>query len=398
MTDISLIPHYSLSPNSLTLYHLPDEKSNFIKDNKGWDNLKDNTNKYGELSPMAQKRLRKKINYLMYLSNDKKILGRQIVAKSQNFTTQYQKSKIYADNVQYKLTFITLTLPAKQRHSDNEIKKSCLNQFLVELRHNYDIKKYIWKAEKQANGNIHFHIIADNFIQWQDIRSSWNRIVNKLGYVDDFEKNMREFYKDGFKLSTNKLDKRTPQQQKQAYKNLVNSEFKNPNSTDIHALYKVKNIQAYMSKYLTKGVTKTDRIALMDDITNEIEKISTAKQNLLNAQLYGGYDYATFKQLGEDYIQSDTKIQDLQKKLIDLKEKGIIGNIWGCSSDLSKCENYTDVGDFGCIPEFDVVAHIATFINVHEVGAMKITTFYFDINKTVALKLLLDNHIRQCLS
>ena len=34
----------------------------------------------------------------------------------------------------YKIGFVTLTLPSEQRHTDNEIKKYCLNQLLIELR------------------------------------------------------------------------------------------------------------------------------------------------------------------------------------------------------------------------------------------------------------------------
>ena len=144
MQEIQFIPHYSISPNSLTLYNLPDKKTYHVKDNKGWENLEDNTNKYGELSNHAQKRLKKKLNYLMYLTENKEIQGKQIIAKHQNLTTQYQKSKVYQNPVQYKLTFITLTLPSKQIHSDNEIKSKCLNQFLIELKKNYGVSRYIW--------------------------------------------------------------------------------------------------------------------------------------------------------------------------------------------------------------------------------------------------------------
>ena len=161
MQEIQFIPHFSVSPNSLTLYNLPDKRTYNPKDNKGWVNLEDNTNKYGELSNQAQKRLKKKLNYLMYLTENKEIQGKQIIAKYQNLTTQYQKSKVYQSPVQYKLTFITLTLPSKQIHSDNDIKSKCLNQFLIELKKNYGVNRYIWKAEKQENNNIHFHIIAD---------------------------------------------------------------------------------------------------------------------------------------------------------------------------------------------------------------------------------------------
>lgn len=47
------------------------------------------------------------------------------------------------------LKFVTLTLASDQIHSDNMIKEELLNQFLTELRQDYDLKNYLWKAEKQ---------------------------------------------------------------------------------------------------------------------------------------------------------------------------------------------------------------------------------------------------------
>lgn len=119
----------------------------------------------------------------------------------------------------FKIAFITLTLPAKQIHTDNEIKAICLNQFLVEAKKKWNVKNYVWKAEKQNNGNIHFHVLVDQFVPYQELRNTWNRIINKLGYVDRY----REIH---HKLS--------------------------PNSTDIHSLKKVKNVYSYISKYMHK--------------------------------------------------------------------------------------------------------------------------------------------------
>ncbi len=32
-----------------------------------------------------------------------------------------------------------------------------LNRFLEKIRYQYNVKSYLWKAESQKNGNIHFH-------------------------------------------------------------------------------------------------------------------------------------------------------------------------------------------------------------------------------------------------
>ncbi len=395
MEQISLTPYFSVSPNSLTLYHLPDEKYYHSRKNAGWENLKDNSNKYGELSTNAQKRLRQRLNYMMYLAKDKKIQGKIIKAKFQNKTTQYQKSKVYSESVSYKLTFITLTLPSKQIHSDNEIKSKCLNQFLIEISSNHKVSQYIWKAEKQDNGNIHFHIIANAYIHWKVIRETWNRIINKLGYVDRYEKKMREYFKNGFKISTNPKDKRNIEQQKKAYKELIKNEYKNPNSTDIHALYKVKNVSAYISKYLAKGVTKTDRIKQIDSIKNSIEKLQKLNSALLvsmNDITLSKFDYQRFKNSYEENLK---KIEVSKNEIEELLNKGIKGKIWACSSVLSKCTNYQDVGDELQVPDFDIILKNYTHLNSFEVGSKTVHTFIFDINKTPNLKKLLDRHLSE---
>jgi hypothetical protein len=337
---------------------------------------------------------KEKVDYLMYLTDNKEIQGKQIIAKHQNLTTQYQKSKVYQNPVRYKLTFITLTLPSKQVHSDNEIKSKCLNQFLIELKKNYGVSRYIWKAEKQENNNIHFHIIADKYIKWKEIRECWNRIINKLGYVDRYESNMREFYKNGFRLSTHSKDKRTENQQKKAFQTLVDNNYRNPNSTDIHALYKVKNIQAYISKYLAKGVTKTARIEQMNQIELLICEFQKSNEDLIFCQLNTKSNTIEYKELSLKIENNNKNIEEYKKQLLELKAQGIEGKIWGCSQVLSKCENYSDVGDTGCIPDFEIIPQIASYIHEHPIGGQIVYTFFFDINQTPNLKKVLDDHLK----
>jgi hypothetical protein len=129
------------------------------------------------------------------------------------------KERVYGKTISFQLAFITLTLPSIQIHTDHEITSQCLNQFLIELKKKFSVSRFVWRAEKQANGNIHYHIIVNNFVPWNDLRNSWNRIVNKLGYVDRFqEKNGR----------------------------------KQPNSTDVHSTRKVRDLKNYLSKYMSK--------------------------------------------------------------------------------------------------------------------------------------------------
>lgn len=123
-------------------------------------------------------------------------------------------------------TFITLTLPSKQVHSDEEIKRQCLTPFLSYVTRTKGSKGYIWRAELQKNGNIHFHMFVDVYIPHQWLREVWNNTLSPLGYLDAFEKAHGH---------------------------------RNPNSTDIERVGKIDKAVAYLSKYIAKENGKQPR-------------------------------------------------------------------------------------------------------------------------------------------
>ena len=67
--DYTYIPYYSLKPNAITLFEKPEERIISIRQRETFNNLKDNTNKYGEISEHAQKRVFSKEEKAYYLSN-----------------------------------------------------------------------------------------------------------------------------------------------------------------------------------------------------------------------------------------------------------------------------------------------------------------------------------------
>lgn len=119
-----------------------------------------------------------------------------------------------------RLVFLTLTLPSEQQHSDKEIKRKCLNDFLTRMRYDYDNFYYLWVAETQDNGNIHFHLILDVYIDKDKVRKIWNECTETLGYVTEFEK------KHG---------------------------HRNPPSTFIEAVHDPEALKYYLTKYITKA-------------------------------------------------------------------------------------------------------------------------------------------------
>lgn len=93
---------------------------------------------------------------------------------------------IYKNHAAKPLSFITLTLSSKQNHTDKEVKRNMLDRFIVTLTRKGYLKQYIWKAEAQKNGNLHFHVITPNYIKKEVIRSTWNEIQFDNGYLDTY--------------------------------------------------------------------------------------------------------------------------------------------------------------------------------------------------------------------
>lgn len=87
----------------------------------------------------------------------------------------------------FKINFITLTLPTPQAHDDHYIKQHLLAPFLKWLERSWHVYSYVWKAEAQSNGNIHFHITTNQFVHWKSIRGKWNRLLAKHGYCKVFQ-------------------------------------------------------------------------------------------------------------------------------------------------------------------------------------------------------------------
>lgn len=79
-------------------------------------------------------------------------------------------------------TMITLTLPVQQVHTDREIYRACLMPWIQMMRREYSIEQYVWRAEAQENGNLHYHVIVDRYIPKRAITLSWNQAIDNLDY------------------------------------------------------------------------------------------------------------------------------------------------------------------------------------------------------------------------
>jgi hypothetical protein len=262
---LTLLPYVSIYPSKITVtqeahwepskpgkyQELEEDETTKVK----YEHLLSSKRKAnGKLSDIAVRKMSKAIDYLLFVAAPKKV-----------------KERISGKIINFKVAFITLTLSSRQIHTDKEIRESLLNQFLIEVKKKYNVKNYVWRAEKQKNGNIHFHLLFDKFIHYSELRDMWNRIQNKLGYVDRYRDEMKDWHKEGFRLRQELTGKWEADKQYQAWLKAKKSDYNNPNSTDIHSLYRIKNVKKYITKYMSK-----------DDI--DLSQLSEAEREKLTVE------------------------------------------------------------------------------------------------------------------
>jgi len=196
-------------------------------------NLKTNL-AFGIVSDQTCSKIKKAINLIIDTASPKKY---RLSPTSPEFT--------------FDVNFITLTLPSTQVHSDTVIKHDCMNPFLVAWRGRDKDLRYVWRAEKQANGNIHFHILSNSFYHYKNLREDWNRIIERLGYVDAYANNFvgmsKKSYIAKFKGSN---DSQAILSERWELGESVG--WRQPNSTDVHAIGSVNDVAAYVAKYAAK--------------------------------------------------------------------------------------------------------------------------------------------------
>lgn len=196
---------------------------------------------YGKISKTAERKINRAIDYITYLAKPKRL--------------PYTKK---GKGLSFRLNFITLTLSSEQIHSDHEISVHIFQPFLNSLRQKWKCTNYIWRAERQENGSLHYHIITDRFIPWSELRDVWNKHQQSLGYVSRYRKNQQLWHRDGFRPRPDLYKTWPKSKQYKAWQEGCRHDWNSPNSTDVHSLRAVGNVKAYFKAYMLKHEQNSD--------------------------------------------------------------------------------------------------------------------------------------------
>lgn len=185
--------------NCAVLYDLPATGSRPAGRNQ--ENFKGQATYSGKTTQHGRKRILAAVDVLLQKSPNRRIFN-----------------PVKGGEHDFRIGFWTLTLADEKFHTATETYKLCLKPFLRAMR-GWGCEDYIWKAELTKRGQLHYHLTTNQFVHYEQLRAEWNKLQKRAGWLDSFARRHKHF---------------------------------NPNSTDVHAVWKVRNLAGYMAKYLAK--------------------------------------------------------------------------------------------------------------------------------------------------
>lgn len=265
-------------------------------------------------------RLKNAVNWMLLFADKKTVKAKHDKAKAHSKENSFTWS--------FRLAFHTLTLPG-QNHSDAFIKEHMLQPYLYWLQRMWNCS-YVWKAETQINGNIHFHITVDQYVPKLKMIRKWNQILRVYGYLTMEESTNTT----GRAQATTQV--KAVLNEKKCAKDIADYVAKKDKLPTVvargfEAIWKgevncTKEIKACF-KYLRYGKE-----------AQEAQMFSTVAAAAASAQLHCSYD-------------PDTKKGNpgLLKRVVD-------GRLWGCSSELSNINISIEEGD-AYVQDTDLLDH-----------------------------------------
>lgn len=279
--SLTIYPTYVVS---IPIYHNPAARPK-ARSIASLSNLKDN-NHDGQLSTPAQKKIKNAINWLLASAKLKRVYDKKT---KRNFF--------------FKANLVTLTIPKYcNTITEKFFKVDLLHTWLSFARYQYNLKNYVWKIEFTKAGTMHAHITTDTFIHHKSLREGWNRILFKKGLL---------------------------------HKYIADGGNSNPNSTDIHSVRNIKNLGAYIAKYLTKNSNSEKKlkgkiwgcnyelshsnrlkIEVTPDILSEVMK-PLMNRSIEFKQILGKPDlFGTQRAFGEIYFMKPVVWKDMYSGLL----------------------------------------------------------------------------------
>lgn len=201
------VSYVQLREGSLLKYDYPEEGFN----HPSWMKPPQRKGYAGEVTDHTRKRIITAVDILLQLNPTRRIYN-PIIQKEHDFRVSFATLTI-TDQVRPKTAVCNEALARFLRHFKNPWSRG------GKFTHSEPLKNYVWKLELQARGVPHYHITTGQFMHHAEINKVWNDIQRDYGWTEEYADREGHYQ---------------------------------PNSTDIHAVWEVKNLGGYISKYMGK--------------------------------------------------------------------------------------------------------------------------------------------------
>ena len=252
--------YYSLDHGVDRNFHNPYEDYKRLKNKENsLSNLNEGQKRSKYISKTTQRKLRNRVFYMNLISEEKSRINKK------------------GHTLKYNLTFLTVTISGECLGGIRESNKRLLNTLLMDLRRNCNMLNYVWRLELQKNGKVHYHILTDASVSYKYFRHVWNRIQIEQGTMQAFTE---KFSKMTYNQYAEYMVRMYPKMKNinklpEWYAKGRREKWQNPNSVDVKYINDPKQINYYISKYISKSE---------DEESPEIEEV---KPDLLNGRIWG---------------------------------------------------------------------------------------------------------------
>lgn len=192
--------YFQVRSDSLLLYELPLERHG----RRHQLPIPGKATYSGKVTPHARRRLRRALDIL-----------------TQKSETHWVTNPYTERSMPFRMAFITLTIALEKNLEVKEAYETLLGKWLRYMKRKQGLESYVWKAEYQKRGQVHYHLATDTFIEANVISWYWNKLQRKAGYLKNFA--------------------------------LRYGHYKPP-STHVRSVLDLGEINAYISKEMCKGV------------------------------------------------------------------------------------------------------------------------------------------------
>lgn len=165
------------------------------------------------------------------------------------------------------VAFYSISFPS---NAPDDVLYRIFNKWLTNCRTRYNLKSYIWVAERQDNNTLHFHLLTNDYMNIQSVNRSMATTINNevnAGALS-WGKSSKEKY--------NGVDVDSPSRPKQR-QNETREKYRKRKKW-LSSMNKAKVMQwmaKYMSKYVTKNDIEFNRLAYHS--SRDISQLFTSK-------------------------------------------------------------------------------------------------------------------------